>query len=189
MVGFFLIAVWLAVAAALLYWLGTRVKLPPTHRAVFAGSIIAAFIVGWVFRGGSGPAAPVPTPVPQPSVNPAMFSDTLSAVEFPSTVPTRRDQAGSIVVENRSAVMWPTHASRPVLLGFFVYDSSGHAVRVGRAALGPDFAPHQKRRIGFIIPTPDSPGLYTLKLDLVYESIGWFESNGQKAITLPIRVI
>jgi hypothetical protein len=183
--GLLLIVAWLAVVAALVYWLGTRVKLPPTHRAVFAGSVIAAFIVGWVFRGGSGPAAPVPTPVAQPSVNPAMFVDSLSAVEFPSTVPARHDQAGSIIVENRSVVTWPTHAERPVLLGFFVYDSSGHAVRLGRAALGADFAPHQKRRIGFTIPTPDSPGLYTLKLDLVYESIGWF----QKPITIPIKVI
>jgi hypothetical protein len=52
-----------------------------------------------------------------------------------------------------------------------------------RAWLPTDIQPGGQAAVPIEIPTPDQPGRYTLKFDLVSEGIDWFEACGSPPTT------
>ena len=199
--------VWLCAAAYGLYWIAGRAGIARLHSGVFAGSVVAAFGLGWMLHGGSPPsvaatpsAAPTvaaapepaahatPAPVAQGTPDPTLFRESLTDLQLPDHASVRQTITGSVIVENRSPRRWLAHNAAPVLLGFRVLDAAGNMVRDGRSGTHADFAPGARQRIAFDILAPDAPGRYTVKVDMVFEGIAWFESFGSTPVTRVINV-
>ena len=189
---YLLLALSLCAAAYGLYWSANRAGAGATHSAVFAGCAVVAFLLGWAFRGGgaapdAGPAAPVAAPVVVATPNPALFHEAISALQFPSRVAAATVVNGTVVVQNTRALTWPTR-NGPVYLGFRTLTADGRVLKEGRALLGNDLKPGEKRRVSFAALSPDVPGQYTLKVDVVYEKFSWFESSLNRPVVIALTV-
>lgn len=187
---YLLLALSLCAAAFGLYWLAKRAGISPAHSGTFAGAAVVAFLLGWAFRGGAA-QEPVAVTAPSPPVvtpNPAMFHDALSALHFPSRVAAAKAANGTVEVKNTSPLPWQTR-NGPILLGFHLLATDGRTISEGRALLGRDVKPGEKRIIRFAAMMPDAPGQYTLKVDVVYEGYAWFESSRNRPETASLTVI
>lgn len=191
---YLLLAISLGTVAAGLYAVAKRVGIPPVQSSVFAGTAIVAFLLGWAFHGGgaseaSPTVAAVATPVvagtPVPPA--ALFHEALSDAQFPNRVAAGTTVNGSVVVQNTSTLTWRAH-NGPISLGFHLLDTDGHAVAEGRALLGADVKPGEKRRVRFSAKMPAAPGRYTLTLDVVYEYYSWFESVRNQPARIDVTV-
>ena len=162
------------------------------HSGVFAGCAVTAFLLGWAFRGGgappdAGPAATAAAPAAAATPNPAMFHEALSGLQFPNRVSAATVVNGSVVVQNTSALTWPAHDG-PVYLGVRTLAADGRILKEGRALLGNDVKPGEKRRVTFSAVSPDVPGQYTVKVDVVYEKFSWFESALNRPLVVALTV-
>ena len=74
---------------------------------------------------------------------------------------------------------------RVVRLGAQLTDASGNVIDrdYARAWLPVDLGPGRAADVRIEVPTPQTPGKYGLKFDLVSEGIDWFESCGSPTIT------
>ena len=198
MVESLLLLVALAVAAAVIYWISMRMLLRPVHPAVFTGTVVVAFLIGWLVRGltvqppKAAPAvvaANTPAAVPTRSVVWPLFHDRVSDGRFPPRIRAGSTVFGSVMVENRSAVDWNPHGNPTLMLGLKVSDAAGHVIAQGRSDLGPSFPPGMRRRIKFQVDPIAVPGEYTLTLDPVLESVAWFaDVNHNKPLPLKFTV-
>jgi hypothetical protein len=181
--GTLLLFIWLCAAAAALYWAAQRFGVRRDHSAIFAGSVGVAFLLGWLLHAG-GTATQTATAAapaaPHATVSPAIFRDALSGLQVPDRAGAGKELRGSVVVENRSPLAWPVKGDTPVLLGFHILDASGKAVGEGRAELHSDVAPGERRRVSFVVTAPSAPGSYTLAVDLLCETVSWFEAFGNR---------
>ena len=189
---YLLLAVSLCAAAFGLYWSAKRAGITPMYSGVFAGCAVAAFLLGWAFRGGAAPevsvVAPVVAPVVAATPNPALFHEALSELQFPTHVAASSSAKGSIVVQNSSALTWST-ANGPILLGFHILAADGHPVNEGRALFGTkSLKPGEKRRVPIAAMMPSAPGQYKVKFDVIYEGYAWFESTRNRPVTVSVTV-
>lgn len=97
-------------------------------------------------------------------------------------------------VENRSTRPFPARASygrRLVRLGAQLCAADGTLVNrdYARAWLPGDLSAGGAVEVPIEIPTPDAPGNYALKFDLVSEGIDWFEACGSPTTTHPLTVL
>src|SRR5688572_29158388 len=78
-----------------------------------------------------------------------------------------------------------TSGRRLVRLGAQLMAADGTLINrdYARAWLPDDLPPGHKTQIQIDIPTPDKPGRYGLKFDLVSEGVDWFEAAGSPTIT------
>jgi hypothetical protein len=96
-------------------------------------------------------------------------------------------------VWNLSTRRFPAHASygrRLVRLGAQLCDRSGALVELNHARA---WLPHHLEGgtsvdIPIDVPAPTTPGRYTLKFDLVYEGVAWFEECGSPVTNHPFHV-
>ncbi len=86
-------------------------------------------------------------------------------------------------IRNLSARPFPaqaTHGRRLVRLGAQLCDTNGVVINrdFARAWLPQALAPGKETDVAIEIPSPEQPGRYALKFDLVYEGVDWFERCG-----------
>jgi hypothetical protein len=103
----------------------------------------------------------------------------------PLSVPTR--------VRNLSSRPFRAQASygrRLVRLGAQLLDERGQMLNRdhARAWLPGDIPPGGAADVRIEIPSPDKPGRYTLKFDLVSEGIDWFEACGSETTTTALVI-
>ena len=113
-----------------------------------------------------------------------------------AVMPTGRDAfigetiAVSVEAVNTGGAVWL--ASTPDELGEvhlgWRWARDGVDVAGGRVFLSSDVSPGQTARFAARIAPPPVPGDYVLSIDLVSERVTWFAAQGQKPVTLSIRV-
>ncbi len=77
-----------------------------------------------------------------------------------------------------------------VTLGVQLLDAESRIVArdYHRVMLPREVAPGHTVTLAFDCPVPAEPGNYRLKLDLVAEGVGWFETTGSIAASMPLLV-
>ena len=83
-----------------------------------------------------------------------------------------------------------TYGRRLVRLGAQLCDERGSLLDrdFARAWLPHSLGPGERTDVAIEVPTPQAPGHYTLKFDLVSEGIDWFERCGSPTTTKPLVV-
>jgi hypothetical protein len=78
-----------------------------------------------------------------------------------------------------------SYGRRLVRLGAQLLDEHGTMLNRdhARAWLPSDIPPGGQAQVAIEIPSPEQPGWYTLKFDLVSEGIDWFEACGSQPTT------
>jgi radical SAM family protein/iron-sulfur cluster protein len=97
-------------------------------------------------------------------------------------------------VHNLSTRAFPataTYGRRLVRLGAQLCDARGALIDrdFARAPLPGAVGPGEAADIGIEIPAPERPGPYTLKFDLVYEGVDWFERCGSPTTVRSLWVL
>jgi len=90
-------------------------------------------------------------------------------------------------IDNRN---WPVEGKHPVFAGVKLYRAEGEFVMdFGRAELGREMRPEERRRLTMRLTAPERPGNYVLEFDMVKEFEYWFEQRGSVPVRLPLQVL
>jgi uncharacterized protein YcfL len=98
---------------------------------------------------------------------------------------------GQVTVRNAGALVWNSDGENPVQLGYRWYAPEGRGVEVtsDRFPLAQDVPPRDQAIFERItVQAPESPGVYTLKWDLLREGLGWFGDNGSPTADILITI-
>ena len=94
-----------------------------------------------------------------------------------------------VTVTNTSSSTWPAAGGSPVHLSYHWLANGQTVVWDGqRTSFTQDVLPGQTVTVNATIPTPQVPGSYVLRLDLVREGIGWFSGNGVAPLDLSLAI-
>jgi hypothetical protein len=121
------------------------------------------------------------------------------AVEFEALNPPQVLAPGEsldlrVKVKNVSGAIWPSvgdsSGKYQIRLGNHWVDSNGHTVILddGRTALPYDLRPGREVELLLRITAPQTPGEYTLELDMVQERVTWFADEESPAARMKIAV-
>jgi hypothetical protein len=128
--------------------------------------------------------------------DPERLRRDLYAVEWlgaqaPATVAAGSSFTVRTAIANRSRAAWPSTRPAAVALSYHWVDPAGGPVVWDglRTALPFDVPPGGELRLDQAVRAPDTPGLYVLMLDPVFEGVAWFsERNGGQVLRLPVEV-
>lgn len=67
--------------------------------------------------------------------------------------------------------------------------SSGANVEDNRAAMKADLPPGGETEMMLAVTAPQTPGEYTLEIDMVHEGVTWFKERGARPLRLGVRVV
>jgi hypothetical protein len=98
----------------------------------------------------------------------------------------------SFRLRNDGAMTWVYGGSNPFRLGSHWYDANGREVLVAigyHNDLPGDVAPGSEVQLVAKTMTPDTPGRYRLRWEMVHEGVTWFTHQGDQAQTLMIEVL
>ena len=138
---------------------------------------------------GVGPFAAVPD-----SSRPGKLAAHLSlAAAWPERVAPGEMNTATLRVENIGDTLWLTGSAEragSVMLGLKLFDEAGELVREqhGEPPLPRALAPGERAELPLRWQAPYARGLYTLKLDLVAQSVCWFEQHGSAPLALRFHV-
>ena len=93
----------------------------------------------------------------------------------------------NVNITNTSRMMWPQNGL--VQLSYTFDDKGAHDGYTQRIRMPQDVSPGENITIPVTVDPPSIPGTYDLKLDLYYETIGWFSSKDVKIFSVPVHVI
>jgi hypothetical protein len=127
---------------------------------------------------------------------PSTFANQTFAQEIEVLEPVTSAQAGAIItlpvnVRNTSNFVWQNQGSNPVNLSYHWLDASGDNIIVfegERTPLPENIPPQQEAQINATIRIPETPGNYTLSLNMVQEGVIWFDNAGAPATNIPVSV-
>ena len=112
----------------------------------------------------------------------AVFAATIAAAQAATSVRKRGRISFSVSVTNTGNQMWRVTPDSPnhVRLGVQLLDGDLKLVDrdYHRESLIAPFLPGQQRTIRVDCPAPNEAGRYGFKIDLVQESVAWFETRG-----------
>jgi SAM-dependent methyltransferase/glycosyltransferase involved in cell wall biosynthesis len=100
----------------------------------------------------------------------------------------------TLLVENTGDTLWLVGGAEragSVMLGVRLLDEAGALVaeRHGTPALPRALAPGETASLKFELRAPHTPGLYTLRLDMVAQHVCWFEERGSTPLALQFQVL
>ena len=112
---------------------------------------------------------------------------------WPREVAPGAKAAATLDIENTGDTLWLVGAAERAgscMLGVRVYDESGALVseRHGTPPLQRALVPGESASLKFELKAPHTPGLYTLKLDMVAQHVCWFEERGSEPLKVQFRV-
>lgn len=123
-----------------------------------------------------------------------MEQDVFAAEWRGARVPWRAGAGESFSVAarlaNTSRAVWPARGPVRVNLAYRWLDSRGLVVVAEgrRSTLEEDVPPGGVATVGITVQAPETPGLYTLVLEPVYEHVAWFADRAGEAATHRARV-
>jgi hypothetical protein len=187
----------LIVAAVILFATVLRLTRSRIHASIYTASVVIAFVAGAAIRGtlekpDAGNATPSTlAPPAQPSfkqIDDRLWKDQLSHVSIASSAKVGARIDGSVFVSNASSGVWSASSDSVPVGGFQWIDSTGGTVSEGRFKLPPTLGPGEKRRVNFSALAPATPGTYQLRIDLLFEHVGWFQSRGNATLSVDVNV-
>jgi hypothetical protein len=132
--------------------------------------------------------SPPPTPAPIPTIAAAAFSERLSALDLPGSARVNSSIPGSMVIKNTSPVAWNINVPPLFTVGYRWY-RNGRFMSESRSPLQQGFQPGEQRRVSLQILTPPTSGHYVIRVDLLFEGVGWFEPHGNKPLQKAIDIL
>lgn len=113
--------------------------------------------------------------------------------EWPERFEPRALMRISFEIENTGNTLWlasRTALKGTVRLGIKIINGAGEVVEEfhGEPPLRHAVAPGERVRLTLEHHAPQTPGPYTLKIDLINQDICWFEQRGSEPLTLPFSV-
>jgi hypothetical protein len=155
----------------------------------FQAALAAGYLARWA---PSAPPAP-PPPAPPPA-SPAYRVEWNETVSVPSgTMEANSALTSHVVVTNRGSQTWRARGANPVRLGYRWYNALGIETPVtlypGNFSMRRNAAPGESVTFEQVeLRAPQTPGIYTLKWDMVHEGITWFSARGSATFEETIRV-
>lgn len=123
------------------------------------------------------------------TTGPAIFGARYAPVDLGGRAFTVAPIVTPVTVTNTSSFTWPAAGVSPVNLSYHWLANGQTVVWDGqRARFTQDVLPGQTVTVNATIPTPQVPGSYVLRLDLVREGIGWFSTNGVAPLDVPLAI-
>ena len=127
-----------------------------------------------------------------PKPKPGYLAEYLSH-NTPDTVPASQTVTVNLSLQNAGTFDWVRGGAQPFRLGFQWYNAAGQVVSFPsnldfRTSLPRRVRPGQRVDLRARLRTPDTPGNYQLRWDMVHEQVTWFSGQGDPALVLPISV-
>lgn len=122
----------------------------------------------------------------------SFYTAALSNPRLPEQMVAGRVYTGTLTVQNTSNYSWPASIIQEgsgVNVAYHWLDMSGQViVHDGERSPLPAMQPGQQEQVGMVVKPPSQPGRYTLEIDLVYEGVSWFGTQGNPTLKLPVDV-
>jgi hypothetical protein len=121
----------------------------------------------------------------------ADYREEILALNLPSTLRVNERVEVRFKVKNLGGATWPAVGNRDSVYQVHLGDrwmKDGKIIEDARGLLKTDLAPGQETEITMVIKAPDTPGNYTLQLDMVHEAVTWFREHGAEPLFVPIVV-
>lgn len=112
-----------------------------------------------------------------PSKQPEYMAAWLE-VAAPSRIEPGATATFAVRLRNEGRLTWANSGTSPVRLGYRWIDARGSAVEGQRTSLPASVAPGATVTANAQVKAPATPGFYTLHLDLVQGTAGWFADKG-----------
>ncbi|MGB9181042.1 MAG: methyltransferase domain-containing protein [Pyrinomonadaceae bacterium] len=114
--------------------------------------------------------------------------------EWPERFAPRAPLRVSFEIENAGNTLWLTSRAAlkgTVRLGIKIINEAGEVVEEfhGEPPLPNAIAPGERVKLTLERHAPQTPGSYTLKIDLVNQDICWFEQQGSEPLILPFHIL
>ncbi|MCB0192024.1 MAG: N-acetylmuramoyl-L-alanine amidase [Anaerolineae bacterium] len=98
-----------------------------------------------------------------------------------------------ITLQNAGLFQWVRDGDKPFRLGFQWYDTNNQLVQLPlafdfRTPLPRTIAPGGTIELQAKLRTPDQPGSYRLRWDMVHEMVTWFSLQGDPGLVIPITI-
>jgi hypothetical protein len=98
-----------------------------------------------------------------------------------------------LTLQNDGSFAWTQGGPNPFRLGFQWYNANGQMVSFPseldfRTPLPKNISPDETVELQARLRTPDTPGSYQLRWDMVHELVTWFTSQGDPGLVIPITV-
>lgn len=112
----------------------------------------------------------------------------------PTSVSAGHTLIVNVTLQNAGSQTWVTQGAQPFRLGFQWYDSASQMVQFPselnfRTALPQDVPPGGRVSLAAQLRTPDKPGAYYLRWDMLHEGVTWFTSQGDQGLVVgPVTV-
>ncbi len=112
----------------------------------------------------------------------------------PTSVGTGQTLAVTIMLQNAGSYTWVRGGGNPFRLGFQWYNMAGQMVQFPpnldfRTQLPADVPPDGTVTLQARLRTPDAPGTYHLRWDMIHELVTWFTSQGDQGLLVtPVTV-
>ena len=111
----------------------------------------------------------------------------------PAAVTAAQTVTVNVAVQNNGSFKWTTGGSKPFRLGFQWYNAAGQFVSFPsnldfRTPLPKNMSPGEQVQLQARLRTPDAPGSYQLRWDMVHEQVTWFSSQDDPGLVVPVSV-
>jgi hypothetical protein len=143
------------------------------------------------------PPTPLPVEIPIPTTPVASrpsYRTRYLGHNTPATLPAGQTLDLSVSVQNVGSMTWAQGGTTPFRLGFQWYNAAGQMLTFPpqfdfRTALPADVPPDGAVNLQARLRTPDTPGIYQLRWDMIHEQVTWFTSQGDQGLLVsPINV-
>jgi len=139
------------------------------------------------------PAATQPTTAAAPIAPLTSFRVEWISQQVPTEMEVLKWYDATITLRNPTNVLWPARGPIPGSVNIAYHWSSPQGKLLvldgERTPFPHDIGPGETIKLDKVrVIAPASPGEYRLQISLVQEGVSWFESQGAKTITVPVKV-
>jgi hypothetical protein len=121
----------------------------------------------------------------------SVYRHEIAALDAPAVMRAGEKIDIRFKVRNRGSSSWPAVGTKDfryqVNLGNR-WIGAGATVEDNRAAMKADLPPGGETEMTLAVTAPQTPGEYTLEIDLVHEGVTWFSERGAQPLRLQLRV-
>lgn len=124
------------------------------------------------------------------TVNPAKYNLSFDTLAIPTVIKSGSSVVAPVTVTNKG-LPWTSAGTNPVHLSYHWLNSQGQVVTWDgeRTALLSDMDYQDQVSLSASIKSPDTPGEYILRLDMVKELATWFSWQGGTKTDYPVSVV
>jgi hypothetical protein len=132
-------------------------------------------------------------PIPEPTPAGPGYRVHYLNHNMPDAVPAGQTIEVNLTLQNVGTFDWQASGDNPFRLGFQWYDTNGQFVTIPsnldhRTTLPRMIPSRDTVQLQARLRTPDTPGDYQLRWDMVHELVTWFSSQGDPGLVLPVSV-